>query len=898
MPTPQKSHDLNLPDWGPYTKRYTGISHIPDIRQGLRFDLSVIPGYYRRQVLVPNAKWESGHHAWEAAPDLNYYAYRYELEWKDQVYCDVSFSRMGANSRLIRCEFVNNTGMVQNLVLHYMAYMNFPPVRPYSDEPVEPVTVKLPEGGVWVEALDYADLRFAQPRPTDNLGYDGMLRAEIRKHGLVNGSGMGMGFGQDAGDLVLFRFNLAQPIQDAALLLRWRLDAPGSVRFNLEGLTQQTIDLSGDDSFSTLAVPVGDLSAGEQTLKLTSLGGSGIELDGFALVPASQVKEVSFVPHTWTHAPEILEGPRPQSLILKYADTSTFYGIAWNYEDARVRQILAGELDRYLRHMVHEHVATVLKGPGEGHFTNIFMRPITIAPHASQVIYGMTCAGSRQEVEQALAGFDTQPEPLKAIYQSARQTTFTAPGSKSGEPYKFSQERMAATLLTNVVYPVYTRRSFIRHNTPGKWWDCLYTWDSGFIGLGLLELDVQRAVDCLNAYVTDPGDDQAAFIHHGSMVPVQMYLFHELWNRTLNRNLLAYFYPRLRQYYLFYSGHLGSSTTRVLKSNLLKTWDYFYNSGGWDDYPPQVHTHRNNLTRWVAPASNTAHAIRSARILRAAALELGQTEDISLYDEDIATFSHALQTYCWDDEAGYFSYVVHNDDGTPREFLRHESGANFNMGMDGVSPLYTGICTPMQEKKLVDHLFSPEQMWSPIGLSTVDQTAPYYRHDGYWNGAVWMPHQWFFWKGLLDLGYGSQAHQIAKTALDLWKKEVDSSYFCFEHFIVQSGRGAGWHQFGGLSAPVLSWYSAYHRPGRLTVGFDTWVESEQFSDQNQTLEANLRLYHQPGRVTSFIAAMQPGPDYRVQWNDQDAVSQEIYPGILQIDIPTSQSAGNLTVRSR
>lgn len=898
MPTPQKSHDLNLPDWGPYTKRYTGISHIPDIRQGLRFDLSVIPGYYRRQVLVPNAKWESGHHAWEAAPDLNYYAYRYELEWKDQVYCDVSFSRIGANSRLIRCEFVNNTGMVQNLVLHYMAYMNFPPVRPYSDEPVEPVTVKLPEGGVWVEALDYADLRFAQPRPTDNLGYDGMLRAEIRKHGLVNGSGMGMGFGQDAGDLVLFRFNLAQPIQDAALLLRWRLDAPGSVRFNLEGLTQQTIDLSGDDSFSTLAVPVGDLSAGEQTLKLTSLGGSGIELDGFALVPASQVKEVSFVPHTWTHAPEILESPRPQSLILKYADTSTFYGIAWNYEDARVRQILAGELDRYLRHMVHEHVATVLKGPGEGHFTNIFMRPITIAPHASQVIYGMTCAGSRQEVEQALAGFDTQPEPLEAIYQSARQTTFTAPGSESGEPYKFSQERMAATLLTNVVYPVYTRRSFIRHNTPGKWWDCLYTWDSGFIGLGLLELDVQRAVDCLNAYVTDPGDDQAAFIHHGSMVPVQMYLFHELWNRTLNRNLLAYFYPRLRQYYLFYSGHLGSSTTRVLKSNLLKTWDYFYNSGGWDDYPPQVHTHRNNLTRWVAPASNTAHAIRSARILRAAALELGQTEDISLYDEDIATFSHALQTYCWDDEAGYFSYVVHNDDGTPREFLRHESGANFNMGMDGVSPLYTGICTPMQEKKLVDHLFSPEQMWSPIGLSTVDQTAPYYRHDGYWNGAVWMPHQWFFWKGLLDLGYGSQAHQIAKTALDLWKKEVDSSYFCFEHFIVQSGRGAGWHQFGGLSAPVLSWYSAYHRPGRLTVGFDTWVESEQFSDQNQTLEANLRLYHQPGRVTSFIAAMQPGPDYRVQWNDQDAVSQEIYPGILQIDIPTSQSAGNLTVRSR
>jgi hypothetical protein len=48
------THDLRLPDWGPYTKKYTGISHIPDIHAGLRFDLSVFPGYYRRQVLVPN----------------------------------------------------------------------------------------------------------------------------------------------------------------------------------------------------------------------------------------------------------------------------------------------------------------------------------------------------------------------------------------------------------------------------------------------------------------------------------------------------------------------------------------------------------------------------------------------------------------------------------------------------------------------------------------------------------------------------------------------------------------------------------------------------------------------------------------------------------------------------
>ena len=48
------THDLSLPDWGPYTKKYIGISHIPDNQKGIRFDLSVFPGLYRRKINVPN----------------------------------------------------------------------------------------------------------------------------------------------------------------------------------------------------------------------------------------------------------------------------------------------------------------------------------------------------------------------------------------------------------------------------------------------------------------------------------------------------------------------------------------------------------------------------------------------------------------------------------------------------------------------------------------------------------------------------------------------------------------------------------------------------------------------------------------------------------------------------
>ena len=54
-----------------------------------------------------------------------------------------------------------------------------------------------------------------------------------------------------------------------------------------------------------------------------------------------------------------------------------------------------------------------------------------------------------------------------------------------------------------------------------------------------------------------------------------------------------------------------------------------------------------------------------------------------------------------------------------------------------------------------------------IGLSVVDRRAPYYSDSGYWNGSVWMPHQWILWKGLLDNGELEPANHIVFTALNL-----------------------------------------------------------------------------------------------------------------------------------
>ena len=895
----QNSHDLSFPAWGPYTKKYIGLSHIPEPEKGIRFDLSVFPGFYRRKVDVPNAFFESGYHPWEASPDLNYFSFRHELEWKDQVYTDISYSRIDDQSRLIRMQCVNQSSNEQSIVLHLMASIHFPSLKTSSpDTCIYPAEIISSHKVDWIRGIDYVHIISQDQEPQKTLVYDGLWYKEIRDHGFVSGSGLGRRFGRHKNDQVSYRFTLEQQLVDAVLLFRYRMKKSDRLTFTMSGSFHGELNCLGADTLTTLTVPLGLVERGQQILTLTSYGGPAIEIDGFCIVAKTEAERIRFKNIQWQPIPELLKGPIANSLIIKYKDVDSYYGLIWFSDDYQVREFFCRDLDVYFRRKANEHVLTKFYGEGEGHYTNVFLRPIRLHPRSQKTLSSVICNGSREKVTEYLSSYQKQTENLAAIYQSNRKAIVNFQTKTDGNQYSFSQARMAATLLCNVIYPVYTQKSFIRHSTPGRWWDSLYTWDSGFIGLGLLELDTRRAIESLNAYTTPPGS-QSAFIHHGSPVPVQMSLFLELWNRTQSLELLRYFYPRMKQYYLFLSGQRGSSTTRTLKSNLTKTWDYFYNSGGWDDYPPQKYVHAQYLEATVAPMISTSHCIRSAKILKMAAQELNLMDDVRHYEQDIRLFSEAIQKYGWDAEAGYFGYVQHDEKGKPIGLLRTSDGENFNKGLDGCYPLFAGIGTQEQNKRLLQHLQTDGQLWSWIGLSAVDQTAGYYLKDGYWNGTVWMAHQWFFWKRMLDLGEEAFAHRIAMTALDVWKKEVETSYNCMEHFIIETGRGAGWHEFGGLSAPVLSWFASYYRPGHVSTGYEIWIQSQSFNNDQSELDLELTHHSEDSiKGSTILICMNPAYEYQATYNGAKVAVKTYDKGSIAVQIPNTPSVGRLKVLKR
>ena len=886
------SHDLvTLPDWGPYTKKYIGTTHIDSIKKGTRFDLSVFPSFYRRRVDVPNVNFETEYYPWDASSNLNYYKFRHMMEWKNKVYADISYYLMDKDSQAIEIDLENKTKIPQTLAVHFMASMSFPAIDKEinANHVLYPAKVSLKNNAAWFDAGDYSILTSPMKRPTDTLVKDGQIKGEKRVQNFVNGSGIE--FGSSPNDKMTFDINLKNDFTNAVLLLRYKMEKGNqNITVKVDDKEIKNISIEAGKEIKTVKISIAELTKGKHSIEFITNKNGIVQFDGFGICDNNTTDDISFSKINWKYEPEHIYRPSDDSIVFKYKDADKYYAVKWFFTDYMIREFYCRDLDVIFKVMANNHTKTKLYGDGKGHYTNIYLRPIAMKPESSRKIYAaVLCTDTLQQAKEKLNKI-TEQSLKDSVNQLSRriENKDKSEYDKAGEKYQLSQTIMKAILLTNVVFPVYTQKHYIRHSTPGKYWDSLYTWDSGFIGLGLLEYSVKRAIENLNVYMTQPGS-QSAFIHHGSPVPVQHYLFFEIWNRTQSKELLKYFYPRLKQYYEFLAGKYGSSTTAKFKSGLLQTWDYFYNSGGWDDYPPQKYVDEHNAKN-ITPVITTAQVIRCAKFLIMYADILGLEADKRSYEADVKKFTEALNKYSWDKKSGYFSYVVHDKEGNPTGIFKTESGENFNKGMDGLYPLVAGICPESQAEILIKHLESPKELWSKVGLSTVSQSASYYRKDGYWNGTVWMPHQWFFWKTMLDYGRYEFAEKIAKTALNIWKFEVDSTYRTFEHFVIEGGRGAGWFSFGGLSAPVVSWYAAYYKPGTINTGFDTIILNEKFNGDFSKLKLTVKGYG--AKISDILVCMNPNFRYKLAEKQKDCSLINRENGNIVIKINNTK-AGNI-----
>ena len=121
-----------MPVWGPYSKKYMGLSRVmkESAIPGARFDLVIYPTYANSSVPAPNVTVPSNYHPWQADPEGQYFQYRYELIWKDQLYADVEFFEQDEETWGVRVEYHNHTDRPQNCLLNLLSAIEYPQITP------------------------------------------------------------------------------------------------------------------------------------------------------------------------------------------------------------------------------------------------------------------------------------------------------------------------------------------------------------------------------------------------------------------------------------------------------------------------------------------------------------------------------------------------------------------------------------------------------------------------------------------------------------------------------------------------------------------------------------------------------------------------------------------------
>ncbi len=893
--------------WGPFSKKYAGISNIAQHQKydGIRFDLCVSPAVSAFDIRVPNATLPSAYHPWLSNEDYSFYSYRYDLEWKDKVYADVSFSRIDKNSILVRTEIFNNSPIIKNCVVNYFSSIEYP-----QDAYTE---VNLPEKCDFINAPDYTEYEYNTPRPWDQQNADGRKKGEFFDKRFTAEKGLGdraekwhmphrviKPFGAEKGDRVRYLCQLNNSYENAVLAIRYRtsdifyeqgkqvgvhyINSTNTATFLLNG---RPISLEPCDDPEIVFVEIGKIEKGEFEISLVGQGTGAAEFDFFAITEKEDSDKIRVTLEGVDFVPEFKDEKCDKGFIssLNYKNIIGQYRLRVFDNETRFRQIETGALEDCMTARLSNADETFddvtesftgafnRKHSDNGFFHNAISHTIFIESGKSQVRYAVISKGETEYKSE---------QEYEKLYLEKKATAIDIKLNKAGLKYKLSNQILAATVMTNAVYPIYKHGDFIIHHTPGKRWDCLYTWDSGFIGLGMNEYAPRFAEYIIDTYLSEESNKDYAFLHHGSPVPVQIYQLYEMLQSSNDKEKFLSYYDRARLYYLFLRGKIRGSTTAKFKSGLLTTYDYFYSSSGMDDYPAQMAMKADELRDKAAPVISTSQVIRFGKILSIMAHKLGKDDHIEEYEKDCNDLTEALNKYSWDEESGYYSYVIHGENYEPLGRYVTAEGENQNKGLDGIYPIIAGVCNENQKKKIIGHLTNDKEMHTPFGISAVDMSASYYKINGYWNGNIWFPHQWFIWKSMLDCGETAFARDIAHLALNIWKREVDESYYTFEMVNTVTGCGGWFHNFGGLSTPINMWAKAYYSPGKVNVGFDTYLDRVIFDEEKENAQIDF-TYHGTNSKITLLAVMSDKGEYEV-YLDSEKTEAKYTDGLLEIEL--------------
>ena len=202
-------------------------------------------------------------------------------------------------------------------------------------------------------------------------------------------------------------------------------------------------------------------------------------------------------------------------------------------------------------------------------------------------------------------------------------------------------------------------------------------------------------------------------------------------------------------------------------------------SSGLDDSPLW-----DDGTPVESPDLNTYLFLQQEALGRIAR-EIGEKEDVQLWEDRSNAMVQRLIRLCWDEEQGIF--------WATRNGRRVQARTPFNL-----FPLLTGRLPEAIARRLVANLTNERQFWTRFPVPTVAIDDPKYDPQQMWRGPTWININYLLIEGLRRSGYSDLALDLRRRTLDLISAHDD----IYEFYHPVSGAPSP------HAAPTFGWSSA------------------------------------------------------------------------------------------
>ncbi len=298
-----------------------------------------------------------------------------------------------------------------------------------------------------------------------------------------------------------------------------------------------------------------------------------------------------------------------------------------------------------------------------------------------------------------------------------------------------------------------------------------------------------------------------------SQPPVGSYITWKVYQRTQDRALLDWAYPRLKKWHEWWLRDRGDGQSwRDGNHDGLLEWGSDRGSApgpggrgylmasrwetGIDDNPmyDEVSYDPKTYTMNLDDVGLNSLYVLDAECLSKIAVILGKNGDAKTFATDYEHQKQLIRDKLWNEQDG-----IYENRSWSGEFSKHLSPTNFY-------PLLAGIPSPEQAKRMIEeHLLNPKEFWGTYVIPSISRNDPAFVDQFYVRGTIWGPMNYLVYQGINRFGFDKVALQFAQKSYDLFMDDWRTAQHDNEQYGSAGGNGGGDpHYTWGALLPLVA----------------------------------------------------------------------------------------------